>query len=111
MVDADRGASHRARERADPLGCAPGGRHRPRLQILVASIRLGDACGVRVGWRGGAMQMMSRLSVLHVGKFYPPAPGGMERMVQLLCEGEQATTNSRVLVANTTNRTTREHWQ
>jgi len=35
----------------------------------------------------------------------------MERMVQLLCEGEQATTNSRVLVANTTNRTTREHWR
>ena len=55
--------------------------------------------------------MTPRLSVLHVGKFYPPAPGGMERMVQLLCEGEQATTDSRVLVASTTNRTTREQWQ
>jgi glycosyltransferase involved in cell wall biosynthesis len=55
--------------------------------------------------------MTPRLSVLHVGKFYPPAPGGMERIVQLLCEGEQRTTESRVLVANTTNETTTEQWQ
>lgn len=54
---------------------------------------------------------MKRLEVLHVGKFYPPAPGGMERVVQLLCEGEQATTDSRVLVANTGFGTTREAWQ
>ncbi|MEO5896074.1 MAG: glycosyltransferase [Vicinamibacterales bacterium] len=57
------------------------------------------------------MRLMPRLSVLHVGKFYPPAPGGMERIVQLLCEGEQVTTDSRVLVANTANRTTRGTWQ
>ncbi|CAN5683242.1 N/A [soil metagenome] len=57
------------------------------------------------------MRVMPRLSVLHVGKFYPPAPGGMERIVQLLCEGEQVTTDSRVLVANTANSTTRETWQ
>ena len=57
------------------------------------------------------MRVMPRLSVLHVGKFYPPAPGGMERIVQLLCEGEQLTTDSRVLVANTANSTTRETWQ
>jgi glycosyltransferase involved in cell wall biosynthesis len=52
-----------------------------------------------------------RLSVLHVGKFYPPAPGGMERIVQLLCEGEQSTTDSRVLVANTAKKTVREQWR
>jgi len=54
---------------------------------------------------------MKRLSVLHVGKFYPPASGGMERIVQLLCEGEQATIDSRVLVANTGRGTVRETWR
>ena len=54
---------------------------------------------------------MKRIRVLHVGKFYPPAPGGMERVVQLLCEWEQATTDSRVLVANTAPRTVRETWR
>jgi rhamnosyl/mannosyltransferase len=57
------------------------------------------------------MSGMQRLTVLHVGKFYPPAPGGMERVVQLLCEGEQATTDSRVLVANPRMGTVRERWQ
>jgi rhamnosyl/mannosyltransferase len=57
------------------------------------------------------MTGMPRISVLHVGKFYPPAPGGMERVVQLLCEGEQATTDSRVLVANTGVGTIREEWR
>lgn len=42
----------------------------------------------------------SALRVLHVGKFYPPASGGMERVVQLLCEGERASVDSRVLVSN-----------
>ena len=55
--------------------------------------------------------MTARINVLHVGKFYPPAPGGMERVVQLLCEGEQSTTDSRVLVANTRIGTVRERWQ
>ena len=57
------------------------------------------------------MTATDRLAVLHVGKFYPPAPGGMERVVQLLCEGEQATTDSRVLAANTGARTVRESWR
>ena len=51
------------------------------------------------------------IDVLHVGKFYPPAPGGMERMVQLLCEGEQPDTTCRVLAANTGFSTSREPWQ
>src|SRR5262249_16905974 len=51
------------------------------------------------------------MNVLHVGKFYPPAPGGRERMVQSLCEGERALIDSRVLVANTVPRTIRESWR
>lgn len=50
------------------------------------------------------------MRVLHVGKFYPPVPGGMERVVQLLCEGALATTDSRVLVANTSLGTSRGLW-
>jgi glycosyltransferase involved in cell wall biosynthesis len=41
------------------------------------------------------------MKVLHVGKFYPPVSGGMERMLQLLCEGEREKADSRVLVAHT----------
>ena len=48
------------------------------------------------------------LRVLHVGKYYPPVPGGMERVLQLLCESERQLVDSRVLVANTGARTSRE---
>jgi glycosyltransferase involved in cell wall biosynthesis len=41
------------------------------------------------------------MKVLHVGKYYPPVPGGMERVLQLLCEGERRQVDSRVLVAST----------
>ena len=51
------------------------------------------------------------LRVLHVGKFYPPAPGGMERVVQLLCEGERRVVDSRALAAHTGWRTVREEWR
>ena len=52
----------------------------------------------------------SPLRVLHVGKYYPPAPGGMEKVVQLLCENERLLEgiDSRVLVANTEAGTRRE---
>ena len=51
--------------------------------------------------------MTAPLRVLHVGKYYPPAPGGMEKVVQLLCESERtfAALDSRVLVANRSPRT------
>ena len=45
------------------------------------------------------------LRVLHVGKYYPPVPGGMERVLQLLCESERQLVDSRVLVASTNART------
>ena len=32
------------------------------------------------------MPSPDRPSVLHVGKFYPPARGGMEKVLQVLCE-------------------------
>jgi len=48
------------------------------------------------------------MKVLHVGKFYPPVPGGMERVVQLLCEGGQEGIENVVLVANTGFPTVRE---
>jgi rhamnosyl/mannosyltransferase len=49
------------------------------------------------------------MKILHVGKFYPPVSGGMERMLQLLCEGERGSADTRVLVANTGGwRTTNE---
>jgi rhamnosyl/mannosyltransferase len=46
-----------------------------------------------------------RLRVLHVGKFYPPVSGGMERVLQLLCERERTVVDTRVLVANTAGST------
>lgn len=51
---------------------------------------------------------MSRLRVLHVGKYYPPVPGGMERVLQLLCEAERRRVDVRVLVANLHRTTVRE---
>jgi glycosyltransferase involved in cell wall biosynthesis len=48
------------------------------------------------------------MKVLHVGKYYPPIPGGMERVLQLLCEGERRQVDSRVLVAGTGRTTVHE---
>lgn len=45
------------------------------------------------------------LSVLHVGKFYPPVPGGMERIVQTLCAVTRGRLESRVLAFHTASRT------
>jgi glycosyltransferase involved in cell wall biosynthesis len=54
-------------------------------------------------------QRTESLTVLQVGKFYAPASGGMERMLQMLTEGERAAgVNTRVLVANTERRTVHE---
>ena len=50
----------------------------------------------------------TRLRILHIGKFYPPVSGGMERVLQLLCEREQADVDTRVLVANTERATVHE---
>jgi rhamnosyl/mannosyltransferase len=47
--------------------------------------------------------------VTHLGKFYPPVPGGMERVVQALCEGERMLgVDSRALVIGSGRATLRE---
>ena len=43
--------------------------------------------------------------VVHVGKFYPPVPGGMERVVQSLCDATKGRLDSRVLASNIGRRT------
>ena len=40
------------------------------------------------------------IRVLHVGKFYPPARGGMEKVLQVVAEGEHGVVENHVLVAN-----------
>ena len=57
-----------------------------------------------------AAAVEARLRVLHVGKYYPPVPGGMERVLQVLCEQERRVIDSRVLAVNTAARTRTEVW-
>jgi rhamnosyl/mannosyltransferase len=40
------------------------------------------------------------MRVLHLGKFYPPARGGMETMLELICERTSTEVENRVLVAS-----------
>lgn len=48
------------------------------------------------------------LRVLHVGKYYPPVPGGMERVVQALCTAACGRLDSRVLAFARGSSTTEE---
>ena len=48
------------------------------------------------------------IRVLHVGKFYPPVPGGIERVVQSLCHVAQGRLDSRVLAFNASAQTVHE---
>ncbi len=46
------------------------------------------------------------MRVTHLGKFYPPVPGGMERVLQALCEGERSLgADSRALVVGRSRET------
>lgn len=51
---------------------------------------------------------MSRLRVLHVGKFYPPHRGGMESHVETLCRELRAEVDVEVLVSADGRQTVRE---
>jgi rhamnosyl/mannosyltransferase len=46
--------------------------------------------------------------VLHVGKFYPPHHGGMERVLETLCQASRGLVESRVLVMNASRETVEE---
>ncbi len=48
------------------------------------------------------------MKVLHLGKFYPPAKGGMETILALICERTAQHVKNRVLVANTAATTVEE---
>lgn len=48
------------------------------------------------------------LRVLHIGKFYPPVPGGIERVVQALCAVSKGRLESSVLAFNTAPATVAE---
>ncbi len=48
------------------------------------------------------------ISVVHVAKFYPPVPGGMERVVESLCAATRGRARSSVIALNTTPRTVHE---
>ncbi len=48
------------------------------------------------------------MRVLHVGKFYPPHHGGMERVLETLCQVSRGLVESRVLVANASRETVEE---
>jgi len=51
---------------------------------------------------------MSRLSVVHAAKFYPPLRGGMETVIADLCNGTSADWDVRVIAANENAKTLRE---
>ena len=51
---------------------------------------------------------MSDVRILHLGKFYPPARGGMETVLQTLCRGELRSVQTRALVMNRSRKTTHE---
>jgi glycosyltransferase involved in cell wall biosynthesis len=51
---------------------------------------------------------VARVKIVHAAKFYPPVPGGMETVVQDLCEGTANDWAVRVISANTHPRTIRE---
>jgi glycosyltransferase involved in cell wall biosynthesis len=58
---------------------------------------------------GAATLAVSRpVRVVHVGKFYPPVPGGMERIVQSLCAVTKGRLESQVLAFDTGSRTISE---
>ena len=46
--------------------------------------------------------------VLHVGKFYPPVAGGMERAVETVCLASEGMVESRVLAMNASRRSVAE---
>ena len=75
----------------------------------VAAIYVAGGRGGRSLVKGAATLAANRpVKVVHVGKFYPPVPGGMERIVQSLCAVTKGRLESQVLAFNTGRRTVSE---
>jgi len=51
---------------------------------------------------------MNRMTVLHLGKYYPPVRGGIETVLETLCRGARSCLAPRALVLGTTPRTVHE---
>jgi rhamnosyl/mannosyltransferase len=62
-------------------------------------MRGGDGEAVSDGWS------RRLLKILHLGKFFPPAKGGMETVLALLCEKTSGHVENRAIVAGHSSRT------
>jgi rhamnosyl/mannosyltransferase len=51
---------------------------------------------------------MTKARILHLGKFYPPASGGIETALETLCHDESGTMDSRALVMSKAGETVHE---
>lgn len=60
------------------------------------------------GFSPDAANVHQVIRVLHIGKFYPPVSGGMERVVQTMCRVTEGVVRNRVLVTHTSMRTREE---
>ncbi len=94
------------REQADPAArerrrtaCRQRGR-----QVRLEAMRRADDRAVSAAARDGARIV----KILQLGKFYPPAKGGMETILALICERTAQHVRNRVLVANTRPSTVEE---
>src|ERR1700682_1234451 len=58
--------------------------------------------------RARAPRHKSDLSVLHIGKYYPPARGGMESHLEVLSNELKGLLDLKLIVANKSRRTVRE---
>ncbi len=91
------------------MGAPASGVHGFGRAVRLARVRVGHGAVVFSGraFRCGAGLQASRgcqdagiVKVLHLGKFYPPVKGGMETILELICDRTSAEVSNRVLVAN-----------
>src|SRR6267142_5148490 len=75
--------------------------HRRRVALQLEYLRDGDDGAVPPSRRPPPRFAPTRqMKVLHLGKFYPPVKGGMETILELICDRTSREVQSTVLVAN-----------